>query len=80
MNRAAGGGRAGMKVHIAYGYGLFTGGGMGANYGAEAGGDANRSFPWLGGQTKKGSAVDSGDSRRDHHGDAELHGSPFSMS
>lgn len=30
----AGGGRAGMKVHIAYGYGLFTGG-LGAHYGAE---------------------------------------------
>lgn len=31
----AAGGRAGMKVHIAYGYGLFTGG-LGAHYGAEA--------------------------------------------
>ena len=30
----ASGGRAGMKVHIAYGYGLFTGG-LGAHYGAE---------------------------------------------
>ena len=30
----AAGGRAGMKVHIAYGYGLFTGG-LGAHYGAE---------------------------------------------
>jgi phenylacetate-CoA ligase len=30
----AGGGRAGMKVHVAYGYGLFTGG-LGAHYGAE---------------------------------------------
>jgi phenylacetate-CoA ligase len=29
----AAGGRAGMKVHIAYGYGLFTGG-LGAHYGA----------------------------------------------
>jgi phenylacetate-CoA ligase len=28
------GGRAGMKVHVAYGYGLFTGG-LGAHYGAE---------------------------------------------
>ncbi len=28
------GGRPGMKVHIAYGYGLFTGG-LGAHYGAE---------------------------------------------
>jgi phenylacetate-CoA ligase len=31
----ASGGRAGMMVHIAYGYGLFTGG-LGAHYGAEA--------------------------------------------
>ncbi|HWW30915.1 MAG TPA: hypothetical protein VNY80_12920, partial [Steroidobacteraceae bacterium] len=31
----AAGGRAGMRVHIAYGYGLFTGG-LGAHYGAEA--------------------------------------------
>jgi phenylacetate-CoA ligase len=31
----AAGGRAGDKVHVAYGYGLFTGG-LGAHYGAEA--------------------------------------------
>jgi phenylacetate-CoA ligase len=31
----AAGGRAGMRVHVAYGYGLFTGG-LGAHYGAEA--------------------------------------------
>jgi len=30
----AGGGRPGMRVHVAYGYGLFTGG-LGAHYGAE---------------------------------------------
>jgi phenylacetate-CoA ligase len=30
----AAGGQAGMKVHVAYGYGLFTGG-LGAHYGAE---------------------------------------------
>ncbi len=30
----AAGGRAGMKAHVAYGYGLFTGG-LGAHYGAE---------------------------------------------
>src|ERR687894_375629 len=30
----AAGGRAGMMVHVAYGYGLFTGG-LGAHYGAE---------------------------------------------
>jgi len=31
----AAGGRAGQRVHVAYGYGLFTGG-LGAHYGAEA--------------------------------------------
>src|SRR6202030_4389313 len=35
----AAGGRAGMKVHVAYGYGLFTGG-LGVHYGAEAAGGA----------------------------------------
>ena len=30
----AAGGRPGMKIHVAYGYGLFTGG-LGAHYGAE---------------------------------------------
>ena len=30
----ASGGRAGMRIHVAYGYGLFTGG-LGAHYGAE---------------------------------------------
>ena len=46
----AGGGRAGMKVHISYGYGLFTGG-LGAHYGAEALGCAV--IPMSGGQTEK---------------------------
>ncbi|WEK02336.1 MAG: AMP-binding protein [Candidatus Sphingomonas phytovorans] len=46
----AAGGRAGMKVHIAYGYGLFTGG-LGAHYGAEALGCAV--IPMSGGQTEK---------------------------
>src|ERR1700690_2135714 len=32
---AGGGGRPGDRVHVAYGYGLFTGG-LGAHYGAEA--------------------------------------------
>ncbi len=46
----AAGGRAGMRVHIAYGYGLFTGG-LGAHYGAEA---ANCTvIPMSGGQTEK---------------------------
>jgi len=44
------GGRPGMKVHIAYGYGLFTGG-LGAHYGAEAAGCAV--IPMSGGQTEK---------------------------
>jgi phenylacetate-CoA ligase len=46
----AGGGRAGMKVHVAYGYGLFTGG-LGAHYGAEALGCTV--IPMSGGQTEK---------------------------
>ena len=46
----AGGVRAGMKVHVAYGYGLFTGG-LGAHYGAEALGCTV--IPMSGGQTEK---------------------------
>ena len=46
----AGGGRAGMKVHVAYGYGLFTGG-LGAHYGAEALGCTV--IPMSGGQTER---------------------------
>jgi phenylacetate-CoA ligase len=46
----AAGGRPGMKAHIAYGYGLFTGG-LGAHYGAEAAGCAV--IPMSGGQTEK---------------------------
>ena len=46
----AAGGRRGMKVHIAYGYGLFTGG-LGAHYGAEAAGCTV--IPMSGGQTQK---------------------------
>jgi phenylacetate-CoA ligase len=46
----AAGGRAGMKVHIAYGYGLFTGG-LGAHYGAEAAGCTV--IPISGGQTER---------------------------
>ena len=38
----AAGGRPGHKVHVAYGYGLFTGG-LGAHYGAER--PAARSSP-----------------------------------
>ncbi|MFV3074811.1 AMP-binding protein [Niveispirillum fermenti] len=46
----AAGGRAGMRAHIAYGYGLFTGG-LGAHYGAEALGCTV--IPMSGGQTEK---------------------------
>src|SRR3984957_2005325 len=50
----AAGGRAGMKVHVAYGYGLFTGG-LGAHYGAEAAGCTV--IPMSGGQTEKQAQV-----------------------
>jgi phenylacetate-CoA ligase len=46
----AAGGRCGMKVHVAYGYGLFTGG-LGAHYGAEAAGCTV--IPMSGGQTER---------------------------
>jgi phenylacetate-CoA ligase len=46
----AAGGRRGMRIHIAYGYGLFTGG-LGAHYGAEAAGCTV--IPMSGGQTER---------------------------
>lgn len=46
----AGGGRKGDKVHVSYGYGLFTGG-LGAHYGAERLGCTV--IPVSGGQTEK---------------------------
>ncbi|HTV97079.1 MAG TPA: AMP-binding protein [Steroidobacteraceae bacterium] len=46
----AAGGRRGMKIHVAYGYGLFTGG-LGAHYGAEAAGCTV--IPASGGQTAR---------------------------
>jgi phenylacetate-CoA ligase len=46
----AAGGRPGMKVHVAYGYGLFTGG-LGAHYGAERLGCAV--IPMSGGHSQK---------------------------
>ncbi len=46
----ASGGRAGMRVHVAYGYGLFTGG-LGAHYGAERLGCTV--IPVSGGQTER---------------------------
>lgn len=47
---SAAGGKPGDKVHVAYGYGLFTGG-LGAHYGAERLGCAV--IPMSGGQTEK---------------------------
>jgi phenylacetate-CoA ligase len=46
----AAGGRRGMRVHVSYGYGLFTGG-LGAHYGAEAAGCTV--IPLSGGQTER---------------------------
>jgi phenylacetate-CoA ligase len=46
----ASGGRPGMRVHVAYGYGLFTGG-LGAHYGAEHLGCTV--IPMSGGQTER---------------------------
>jgi phenylacetate-CoA ligase len=46
----AAGGRPGEKVHVSYGYGLFTGG-LGAHYGAERAGCTV--IPMSGGQTEK---------------------------
>lgn len=46
----AAGGRAGDTIHVAYGYGLFTGG-LGAHYGAERAGCTV--IPMSGGQTEK---------------------------
>jgi len=46
----AAGGEPGMKVHVAYGYGLFTGG-LGVHYGAEALGCTV--IPMSGGQTER---------------------------
>ncbi len=46
----AAGGRPGMRVHVAYGYGLFTGG-LGAHYGAERMGCTV--IPMSGGQTER---------------------------
>ena len=46
----ASGGRPGMRVHVAYGYGLFTGG-LGAHYGAERLGCTV--IPMSGGQTER---------------------------
>ena len=66
----AAGGRAGDMVHVAYGYGLFTGG-LGAHYGAERLGCTV--VPMGGGQTEKTGPADRGFPPRHHHGHAQLH-------
>ena len=66
----AAGGRAGDIVHVAYGYGLFTGG-LGAHYGAERLGCTV--VPMGGGQTEKTGPADRGFPPRHHHGHAQLH-------
>ena len=66
----AAGGRPGMLVHVAYGYGLFTGG-LGAHYGAERLGCTV--VPVSGGHDRAAGAADPGLPARGHHGDAVLH-------
>ena len=66
----AAGARPGDKVHVAYGYGLFTGG-LGAHYGAERLGLAV--IPLGGGMTERQVQLIPRLQARDHHGDAELH-------
>ena len=66
----AAGGRAGDIVHVAYGYGLFTGG-LGAHYGAEraglhGGADVRR-------PDREAGAADPRFPARHHHGHAQLH-------
>ena len=64
------GGRAGDIVHIAYGYGLFTGG-LGAHYGAERLGCTV--IPMSGGQTREAGSAHRRFPAGHHHGDAVLH-------
>ena len=66
----AAGGRPGMKLHIAYGYGLFTGG-LGAHYGAERLGCTVD--PGLRRHDRAPGAADRRLRARHHHGDALLH-------
>ena len=66
----AAGGRAGDIVHVAYGYGLFTGG-LGAHYGAERLGCTV--IPMSGGQTEKQVQLITRLPARHHHGHAVLH-------
>ena len=66
----AAGGRPGDRVHVAYGYGLFTGG-LGAHYGAEALGCTV--IPVSGGMTERQVHADPGLRAGRHHGDAVVH-------
>jgi phenylacetate-CoA ligase len=66
----ASGGRPGDIVHVAYGYGLFTGG-LGAHYGAEKLGCTV--IPMSGGQTEKQVQLIMRFQARHHHGHALLH-------
>ena len=66
----AAGGRPGDIVHVAYGYGLFTGG-LGAHYGAERLGCTV--IPMSGGQTEKQVQLIQRLQARHHHGHAVVH-------
>ena len=66
----AAGARPGDMVHVAYGYGLFTGG-LGAHYGAEKLGCTV--IPMSGGQTEKTGPADPGLQAARDHGDAVVH-------
>ena len=66
----AAGGRPGDRVHVAYGYGLFTGG-LGAHYGAERLGCTV--IPVSGGHDRAPGAADPRLRARHHHGDALVH-------
>ena len=66
----ASGGRPGMKIHNAYGYGLFTGG-LGVHYGAEKLGCVDHSG--VGRHDRAPGQADRRFRAGHHHGDAELH-------
>ena len=66
----ASGGRPGDICHVAYGYGLFTGG-LGAHYGAERLGCTV--VPISGGMTERQVTLIDDFKPADHHGDALLH-------
>ncbi len=66
----AAGGRRGHLVHVAYGYGLFTGG-LGAHYGAERA--RLHGHPDVGRPDREAGPADRRLRARHHHGHAELH-------